>query len=79
MANRNGDTDVATTPSKEQEVNGQNEATEEDGVNGQQPDSMCSCMFGLPRKELMVYRHFPGHHQASSRAIRDANDGASHF
>jgi hypothetical protein len=42
MANHNANTDVATAPSKEQEVNGQNEAAEEDGVNGQQPDSMCA-------------------------------------
>jgi hypothetical protein len=49
MANHNGDAEAATAPSKEQDVNGngngngQPDATEEEGVNGQQlPDSMFS-------------------------------------
>lgn len=40
MANIGGTTEVAKTPSKEQDVNGQVETTEEEGANGQLPDSM---------------------------------------
>lgn len=41
MANTNVTAEVAQTPSKEQDVNGEVEATEEDGANGQLPDSKC--------------------------------------
>lgn len=40
MANTNGIPEVAKTPSKDQNENASVEATEEEGVNGQQPDSM---------------------------------------
>jgi hypothetical protein len=39
MANINGSAEVATTPSKEQDAT-EVEATEEEGANGQLPDSM---------------------------------------
>jgi hypothetical protein len=39
MANVNGTAEVATTPSKEQDAT-EVEATEEEGANGQLPDSM---------------------------------------
>jgi protein TIF31 len=42
MANVNGTAEVAKTPSKEQDANEQVEATEEEGANGQLPDSMYS-------------------------------------
>jgi hypothetical protein len=41
MANTNGTAEVAKTPSKEQDASEQAEATEEEGANGQLPDSMC--------------------------------------
>jgi hypothetical protein len=40
MANVNGSPEVAETPSKEQHVNGQVEPKDEEGANGQLPDSM---------------------------------------
>jgi hypothetical protein len=42
MANINGTTEFAQTPSEEQNANGQEATAEEDGVNGQLPDSMCN-------------------------------------
>jgi hypothetical protein len=39
MANGNATTEVEKTPSKDVTAEGQTEATEEDGANGQQPDS----------------------------------------
>ena len=42
MANTNGAEEVAKTPSKEQDADGQAEPSEEEGANGQLPDSMCS-------------------------------------
>ena len=42
MANINGATEVAKTPSKEQDADGQVEPAEEEGANGQLPDSMCN-------------------------------------
>lgn len=40
MANINGSPEVAKTPSKEQDVNEQVEAKDEEGANDQLPDSM---------------------------------------
>jgi hypothetical protein len=40
MANSNGNAEVEKTPSKDVTTDAQNEGTEEDGANGQQPDSM---------------------------------------
>ena len=49
VANVNGATEVAKTPSKEQDVNGQVEAKDEEGANGQLPDSMYSgALLSLP-------------------------------
>jgi len=42
MANTNGAAEVAKAPSNDQDANGQAEQTEEEGANGQQPDSMCN-------------------------------------
>lgn len=42
MANVSGVAEVAKTPSKEQDASGQVEPTEEEGANGQLPDSMCN-------------------------------------
>lgn len=41
MANSNGTAEVAKTPTKEQNVDGQADGAEEEGANGQMPDSMC--------------------------------------
>lgn len=41
MTNHNGAAEVATTPSKEQNAEGQVDGADEEGANGQQPDSMC--------------------------------------
>jgi hypothetical protein len=53
MANINGTAEVAQTPSKEQNANGQEEAAEEDGVDGQLPDSMCNWESISGRNELI--------------------------
>lgn len=43
MANLNGATEAATAPTKEQQdASGPVEPTEEEGANGQQPDSECN-------------------------------------
>lgn len=42
MANLNGTAEAATTPSTEQHADAQAEPTEEEGANGQQPDSTCN-------------------------------------
>jgi hypothetical protein len=40
MANNNGIPEVDKTPSKDVTQDGQTEGTQEEGANGQQPDSM---------------------------------------
>jgi hypothetical protein len=74
MANTNG-AEVAQTPSKEQDADGQAESTGEKGANGQQPDSTCNRRVIIWERRLTMCRHLPGQHQAAPRALRDANDG----
>ncbi|KAF1935436.1 hypothetical protein EJ02DRAFT_428437 [Clathrospora elynae] len=53
MAASNNDaskSDVAKTPSKEQDVNGQTEAAEDDGANGQLPDNIFQVNIKLPHE-----------------------------
>ncbi|KAF2032384.1 hypothetical protein EK21DRAFT_61165 [Setomelanomma holmii] len=50
MANINGATEAATTPSKEQDAEGQVEQTEEEGANGQQPDNIFQVKIKLPHE-----------------------------
>jgi hypothetical protein len=76
MANTNGATDVAKTPSKDQDANGQAEPTEEEGANGQLPDSTCTCRRNTSiKKKLIMCRHLPNQDQAAPRALRNAYDG----
>jgi hypothetical protein len=59
MANILGTTEVAQTPSKEQDADGQVETTEEEGANGQLPDSMSSRMPIHACSKLTMLRHLP--------------------
>ncbi|EAT77883.2 hypothetical protein SNOG_14691 [Parastagonospora nodorum SN15] len=54
MANSNVTTEVAQTPSKEQDVNGEVEATEEDGANGQLPDNIFQIKIKLPHEPFEI-------------------------
>lgn len=75
MANTNGAAEVAGTPSKEQDANGQAEQTEEEGANGQQPDSTPIGGYREWGENADGRRHLQHQDQAPSRAVRDAHDG----
>jgi hypothetical protein len=74
MANSSGTTEVANTPSKEQDANanGQVEATEEEGANGQLPDSTSSqnrASYIQEQQLTTMDRHLPNQDQAAPRAL----------
>lgn len=65
--------DVEVTPTNEQHVNGDAEQADEEGANGQQPESRLNkfSWTHVPWKTkterpLTQRRHLPGHHQAAA-------------